>query len=689
MLDSEFLYLFADPFGRNDSGVSSYIAYARNVLSANNIQTVVISRNPNESLPVYRKRLAKNVADIRKSKLHIVVEAPETDAVTLDIPSDTVDIHIRLHCSRQLGVFVQGGQVCSDSLELEQREINRATIISAPSHSAVIASRVIFNLPENVLCFPNPAPFCKNISSTAYVNKPAVALFMGRFHSLKGVHWVIELAKRIPEVSFLMVGPILDQRFAKKSLSNVYVIDGASCARSDIYEQVTFVVIPSIYETASMVGIEALAAGVPVVAWRHLGIAEYAHDSMLTLVEPYKIDLFVEAVRKRAQPVQQDLDERTISKTINDSYLRGYRAVLSGSVGNFMPILLSKERRDEVFLCVSNSVRMTNMQTQNSMPSWSRKLRKLRSDPILFLNDWWIKRFGAPPTQRVVIEKSRLEKSQGPQIFAGITKENRIEFQEPPQKPEGFISAFFYPVDRKSEADLILAGLRIFEDFRYGQSPLLQIGTFQELDDVSSTELLDRIDKKNKERISKVDHIILLDPFFHLTTALRCSGTRQRTIVILDSKDTPTPDPWYTDVLIIIGENHPVASTKGWRRKIIVRERSHLPAAIRRAIQEGVPKTPDMLLPLLGFNDPQRNKMMEFDVNFYQGVIRSKPFEIHKGMTMASITGELARAMTELAITESIYLRYRSLCDQIENEENRALFLSFSLFDGVLFDVQV
>ena len=100
MPDSEFFYIFADPFGRKDSGIISYIDYPSKFLLLNDIKTGIISRKPRESVPKYRKRLSKTVIDKQKSGCRIIVEAPETDAVTSCIPSGVVDIHIPMHCSR-------------------------------------------------------------------------------------------------------------------------------------------------------------------------------------------------------------------------------------------------------------------------------------------------------------------------------------------------------------------------------------------------------------------------------------------------------------------------------------------------------------------------------------------------------------------------------------------------------------
>ena len=705
MLNTDRAYVFADPIGRADSGVSSYVANATNVLARHGLRADVVTRRPSESLTTYRHRLAKAVIDIRQSHRSIVVEAPESDAATADIPSSAAEIHIRLHCSRQLGAFVQGERICMKSLEMEQREIRRAAHVSAPSRSAVIASRAIFELREDICCYPNPAPLWAEEIMARTSGDRAYVVFVGRFHALKGAHWVHEMAKRLPDVSFLMVGPTPDTNSAIASLSNIRVVNGNTWSKPDIYAQARLVIIPSLYETASMVGIEALSAGVPVIAWSHLGIAEYAPAPMVTLVQPYQLDKFSDAIRKVGQAPSTRISASQASM-INDLYLRGFHAAQNSGHGHFMPVALSKERVAEISSRIGNPKEFFSMLAPNPEPRWGRKLRKLQRDPIRFFNDSWIARLVIPPGRaaKAVQLRSPQSKSLSPGVeaksdqppklsqFANINGNERIEFQEPPKKPEGFITAFLHPENRKEAAQEIIAGLSIYEDFRYARKPLLQIGTFQETGDVDAVQLVERIDIRNKEKISAVDHLVLLDPPPVLVEGLRSCGTRQRAIVILDAEETALPASWHTDVLIVVGEDHPAAATQGWRRKIVIRERAHLSLAIRRAIQEGTPKSPDMLLPLLGFDGYHRDELLEIDVRFHQGVILAGSGKaagrLQTGSTVADICTELALTMTGLAVAESVYLRYRTLCGRIEDVEARKQFLSYSLYDGVMFDVR-
>jgi glycosyltransferase involved in cell wall biosynthesis len=719
MLNADRAYVFADPIGRADSGVSSYIANSISLLASNKLQAHVVTRKVSEPLKSYRQRLADVVFDISKFHGSTIVEAPESDAATADISSSVADIHIRLHCSRQLGAFVQGERICAKSLKLEQQEIHRAAYISAPSMSAVIASRAIFELREDICCYPNPAPIWSEKTMEHSTCDRAYVVFVGRFHTLKGAHWVHEMAKRLPEVSFLAVGPTPDMNSAFASLPNVRVLDGNAWSKPDIYAQARLVIIPSLYETASMVGIEALSAGVPIISWSHLGIAEYAPSPLVTLVAPYQLNEFSEAIRDAVQKFPTKM-HRLPAVIINDSYLSGFNTTLKCGRGHFMPVALTKERVAEISTLISNPMELFPVIDPGPESRWRRKLRKFQRDPIEFLKDSRISYLFTSPGKatRSVELRAPQSSSQSPGSavkihqpqttapkpliaspsplklgpFTSINGQGRIQFQEPPRQPEGFITALLHPENRNDAAQEIISGLNMYEDFRCVRKPLLQIGTFQETGDADAVKLVERVDLKNKGKISAIDHLVLLTPPPVLVEGLRSCGTRQRVIVILDTEEAVQPDPWHTDVLIVVGEDCPAAISQGWRRKIVIRDRTNLPLAIRRAIQEGSPKSPDMLLPLLGFDGNYRKELLGIDVRFHQGVIIAgsdlAAGRLRARGTMTDICTELANTMTDMAVTESVYLRYRTLCDRIEDVEARTQLLSFSLNDGVLFDVR-
>lgn len=726
MQDTPCNYVLSDPIGRKDSGITTYVRNAASLLKKSGFAVHVVSKLADESIEQYRTRLAEAVTAIRESGRRTVVEAPETDAATAAIPTGLAEIHIRLHCSRNLGSFIQGQPVNVASQAAEQAELDRAAWISSPSKSAVVASRTLFTFPDDsVCCYPNPGPSAPSHERVVSSLRDSV-LFIGRLQPLKGIAWIPRIAQRLPEIPFIVAGPTGADARRIAEMPNVRIVDGISGSKAELFSFARVTIIPSLYETASMVGIESLMAGVPVVAWGHLGIAEYADSPMVTSIRPWCLPDFVDAIRKNF-----DVENRPDCKNIPDIshlYLEGVKSTIAGVGGNFMPIVLGKNNRD----LVKNSIYMLRenpMLQLQSEPRWRRKLRKLRRDPARFFRDSWIGRAVTPSVANANVAKSvpvlsgrdhpepaaykddreattSKEKrnhaeassaviemppvvTQAPsKLFCHIRRAGRIEFGAPPEKPQGLIVAFLSnPQDAHNASD-ILQALAQYEDFRYVQPPQLQIGTFEELVEANSLDLLDRIDLQNKKKISGIDHIVMLNPQPVLVEALRSCGTRQRTIVVIDKAETDPPSPWHTDVLIVVGENLPLAGSDEWRRKIVVQNVAQLPLGIRRAIQEGAPKSPDVLLPIFGFQGDYRHDFTSLDIRYHQGIINiPKDCRIADGIA-ANVCEQLSVQMQGMAVTESVYLRYRSLCDRASDHAIRARLLSYCLFDGVMFDVR-
>ncbi|WP_373636653.1 glycosyltransferase [Yoonia sp. BS5-3] len=669
-------------------------------MGAANLRTSIVSRMSGETLSQYRNRLAVTVKDAKDRHREIRLEAPESDAVTAHIPSGLAQIHIRLHLSRQLGAYIQGADICYETLALERQEVARAGFVSAPSKSACCASSLLFDLPSKINCYPNPAPSWTKQSRPQDTADPIDVLFVGRFQHLKGAPWVLEFAKVLPQLSFAVACPKRDQNAYGRIPRNLRFIDVSTWSKYDTYRAARLVIIPSIYETASMVGIEALAAGTPIVSWQHLGIAEYAAAPLVTLIEPYQVKAFAAAIQKTVDAQSVNTAPLTAAETLDTLFLKGTQATFDGQSGAFMPVNLNETIALEIPKIISKPKELNALLAQNPDKLWRRKIRKLQRDPIRFVKDARIAQLFTRPGSQIrpnmIADQEKkptpairpTTKRTSPQEFVNISETNRIEFQKPPEKTVGLITAFLFPESQPYAGQAIIDGLSAFDDFRHVRPPMLQVGRFKSDLSQGVTDIVERIDRVNKERVAGIDHLIMLNPPPALVSALRACGTRQRMIVILDHQDALPPDPWHTDVLIVVGKTHPMSQTLGWRRKIVVQDSPHLSLAIRRAVQEGAPKSPDFLLPMIGFQGTYRDALLATDHRFHQGIIYTKPGYKPPAGNMATQCQALSNALTDLAVTESVYLRYRSLCDQMDDNQSRLKFLSYSLYDGVMFDVR-
>jgi glycosyltransferase involved in cell wall biosynthesis len=119
---------------------------------------------------------------------------------------------------------------------------------------------------------------------------------VGRLSSEKGASVLIEAAARIcpdfPRVRFVVVGngPLrsdLEARVCKLGMTRQFFFMGERKDVAQIYRSFDIYVLPSLQEGMPMALLEAMAAGLPVVATKVGGVPDLVRDpSLATLVEP-------------------------------------------------------------------------------------------------------------------------------------------------------------------------------------------------------------------------------------------------------------------------------------------------------------------------------------------------------------------------------------------------------------------
>ncbi|MDR6434670.1 glycosyltransferase [Brucella pseudogrignonensis] len=717
-------YIIIDPINRNDSGITSYCKNLKKIIEPTFHSVFLLSKGNNENESEFRLRI-QDFIDNNPDHLTTILEAPETNAITTDLELSNCILHIRLHFSKSLGQILQFKKVNYNDIYREQKQLDRARIISAPSVTAAEFSKAIYNIKKCIAVYPNPAPgstISGNDNETYRLKKPYF-LFVGRPHQLKGFPIFLKLAHNMPNVSFIALVPDKATISNYTIPSNISIIEDSSTNKKKLYLGARAVVIPSLFETASMVGIEAMSCGTPVVCWEHLGIVEYAPRNLLHAIEPWNIAAFVDKLIQLSNCEKQLWDVDNHFASLNNLCLIGVQSACNSNTSTVVPNQLGVKTGLDTLL--NSSLRKVldydgDMKQNNSR--WKRKLNKLRRDPKQFFRDSWILSWKsihyrsshsgvqmklnddngrssrlAPSAKDLEVTNAAdiipIKSHQQPllrdvkrAVFTNITS-SRIEFNEPPEKPIGLISAVLC---RRGDEDLladVTRGFDKFTDFRYLQQPMLQIGTF---DPEQSTPLaiIDRIDVKNKKIVSLVDHIILINPSGGLVSAIRSCGTRQRTIVVVTDPNLILPDPTQTDVLILSIDTCQQVIKGSWRRIIKVKSSELLYLAIRRAVQEGSPKEVDWLLPIKGYTGNHRNELIASERNFYQGIIHLSSEYIISGASVNEIVEGMSDYCTDLAVSESVYLRYKTLCEGDFTKQKFIDLISFCLYDGVIFDVR-
>lgn len=255
--------------------------------------------------------------------------------------------------------------------------------------------------------------------------------------------------------------------------------------------------------------------------------------------------------------------------------------------------------------------------------------------------------------------------------------------------PAGCSTAFFYSISEDNQfVSSILEEFDNIDDFNYLNKAKLNIGTFDISSDETALSIINRIDVKNKTTFSGLDTVVLVNAPVSLCQALRAIGTNHR-IVLIKSNEILI-DNHSIDALISTIDSQTFDTLVTTRRYIKLESVKHIPTAVRRIIQEGFPKKPDMLLSLF-MNSNCGFTKEEFDLlntNRYQGIIKIKPFSPTDSKTMTDIYRGFSESVIAIALLESIYMRYRSLCEAVENGASPETLIGSCLTDGILFDVQ-
>jgi glycosyltransferase involved in cell wall biosynthesis len=124
-------------------------------------------------------------------------------------------------------------------------------------------------------------------------------LFVGRLIEKKGIRVLIEVAKALPNIQFLVIGVGPEEKYIRheeKKSSNIKFI--GKVKNTDItqyYSCADVLCIPSLYEEGyGRVVMEAVACGLPVIGSDKGGIPEALDNTVSVLVRPTKEDLLRE-----------------------------------------------------------------------------------------------------------------------------------------------------------------------------------------------------------------------------------------------------------------------------------------------------------------------------------------------------------------------------------------------------------
>ncbi|WP_248914020.1 glycosyltransferase [Pseudomonas moorei] len=709
------IYILVDPFNREDSGVTTYVKLAAEKLTELGLKVEIIQVRDQETIDAFRVRVKAEIAGFKKDI--VCIEAPESLAATLLI-SEKYPIHIRLHCSRSLGAAVQGLSYSQSDVSNEQREISRASYLSSPSWASYFASCALFKFNKVPVVYPNLAPI---ISAEEERVGDFDVTFVGRFQKLKGITYLAEIVSKLPDLNFAVVCPPTESAVLN-GFKNVTFFDGRFMRKSEIYSLSKLVVVPSVFETASMVAIEALAYRCKVVLWQHLGVVEYFDgNSNLVSVPSGDIGSFVSEINDALKKPWGDNGDN-ISDKLNLAFCEGVAHLL---VKKDSKINLVRRPSISIENYLKNLVDSQQEQMKKKKSSTLvRKTRKLIFHPIAFFRDSseakYLRRkiserklkklialreeFKFHPdfvevrqlTSNLVVEPAvgADEAPESDKVLPSrdycmvIDESGRIEVKVSESKPAGYSTAFMhYEFEDELLVQKIIDDLNEFEDFKYVSSSRMKFGRFNVSEAQSALSIVNRIDVKNKNSLSLLNFIVLLNAPSNICNALRYAGVEQK-IILIKTREDLSIDPDSVDgVISTYAED---LKNRKLRRVIRIDEVAGVSLAMRRILQEGFPKKRDMLLPLHigGVCAFDKADLIDFDEHHHQGIIKIRKTDFTNSRTMMDIYEKVSASIVGIAVLESTYMRYRSLCEAVEAGDPATNLIEACLMDGGLFDVK-
>ena len=123
------------------------------------------------------------------------------------------------------------------------------------------------------------------------INEQFTVLFVGRLIQKKGVKLLVDIAKELNQIQFVLIGNGPEEQYVEKSSKQNKNIQFLGKIKNselhEFYNSADIFCFPSLYDEAfGLVGMEAVSCGLPVVGSNLGGISEALDDTVSVLVNP-------------------------------------------------------------------------------------------------------------------------------------------------------------------------------------------------------------------------------------------------------------------------------------------------------------------------------------------------------------------------------------------------------------------
>lgn len=127
-------------------------------------------------------------------------------------------------------------------------------------------------------------------------------LYVGQLSFRKGIHVLVEAAKRSPTVDFILVGPSVSPQVLAGHPPNLRWVGPTGHGKLDaVMQEADIFLLPTIEDSYGLVVLEAMASGLPTIVTSHAGAAESVEPGVTGLViEPGDPDALADAVERLA-----------------------------------------------------------------------------------------------------------------------------------------------------------------------------------------------------------------------------------------------------------------------------------------------------------------------------------------------------------------------------------------------------
>jgi glycosyltransferase involved in cell wall biosynthesis len=211
-------------------------------------------------------------------------------------------IHLNLEASILIGSYARIFEICPYLITLHGGEIKQFSDNTTLIYRKLIKPRVtkimdcskkiitisdwqVEKLPNRykgrLIKIPNGVDISRFNLRGSTSNK-VIALFVGRLIEVKGVNEIMGVTQLFPQIDFWFVGSgILEKKLVGNNVKYIGFVENDKLPK--YYNKATFCVFPSYHEPFSLVGLEAMASGKPIICTSK-GFTEYAVNDYNSLV---------------------------------------------------------------------------------------------------------------------------------------------------------------------------------------------------------------------------------------------------------------------------------------------------------------------------------------------------------------------------------------------------------------------